>query len=112
MEISRVYMEIKKEKMSWQELLIAYLEFKQLCKQTIYNYRRYIEAFTRFFNIDFTNINSINHKTVSNFRSHILEVRQCKHVTWNSYCRHFKALMGFGIEQGLVIQKKIHLIRC
>lgn len=98
--------------MSWQELLIAYLDFKPLREQSRNNYRRYIESFSRFFHRDFTDINSINYEKVSNFRNYILEVRKCKNVTWNSYCRHFKALMRFGIEYGLVSQKKIHLIKC
>ncbi|NUF49592.1 phage integrase SAM-like domain-containing protein [Gilliamella sp. ESL0250] len=99
-------------KMSWQKLLIAYLDFKSLREQSSYNYQRYIESFTRFFNSEFTDIDSITHEKVSNFRNHILCVRQCKNVTWNSYCRHFKALMKFGIENSLVAQKKIRLIVC
>lgn len=98
---------------SWQRLLTAYLEFKPLLrKQSIHNYDRYIKSFTRFFNDEFTNIDSIKYENVANFRNHILYVRKCKNVTWNSYCRHFNALMRFGIEHGLVAQKKTLLIAC
>ncbi|MCX8578681.1 phage integrase SAM-like domain-containing protein [Gilliamella sp. B2776] len=102
----------KQGNMSWQNLLIAYLDFKSLRSQSSHNYRRYVKSFTRFFDSEFTNIDSINHEKVSSFRNYILNVRNCKNTTWNNYCRHFKAMMRFGIDHGLITQKKIHLIRC
>lgn len=99
-------------KLTWQELLERYLAFKSLRKQSCDNYKRYISYFTHFFENDFADIQNIDCEKVSEFRRYILQTRQCKSVTWNSYCRHFKALMKFAIEQNLLDQKKIRSTVC
>ena len=93
------------QNITWQLVLDSYFSFKTLRPTSRYTYERYVRIFSRLFNEDFTNINMLDKNKVSSFRIFFLTERNCKIVTWNSYCRHFKALISFAIKYDMVSYK-------
>lgn len=53
----------------WQDVVERYTSIKILRPQSVKNYKRYIEIFSRFFGDDFNDINTITTQQVILFRS-------------------------------------------
>ena len=98
--------------MAYQELLESYFFYRRLRPRTEQSYRGAIQKMQK--NILALGrshaINEIDMRQLMTWRNNELN-NGLSPISWNSYCRHLKAIFNHGIEQGLISWTENHFAK-
>lgn len=89
--------------MAYQNLLESYFFYRRLRPRSEQSYRGAIQKMQKKL-LELEGIytpNEVNIKLLITWRNHELD-NGLSSISWNSYCRHLKAIFNHGIEQGFV----------